>query len=205
MTVTLGHLGPIDVRVVRALILALRDEDPRIRHASASALLALGAAAEPAVPALIGALDDAPLRLEVLFALKAIGPKAKPAVPALIALLKTATGYDRLHAAEALWRIDQDVDVVVPALVESLKDPFLPIRRDAANALGEVGPRARDAVPALVAARDYEPKPRPERDEKVTTESDTPIVREMPEEEFYPRVREAAIDALSKIEGTTSN
>ena len=55
VTVTLGHLGPIDVRVVPALILALRDEDPRIRHASASALLELGAAAESAVPALIGA------------------------------------------------------------------------------------------------------------------------------------------------------
>ena len=65
----------------------------------------------------------------------------------MIALLKTATGYDRLHAAEALWSIDQYASVAVPALVDSLKDPFLPIRRDAANALGEIGPRARDAVP----------------------------------------------------------
>ena len=29
-----------------------------------------------------------------------------------------------------------------------------------------------------------------------------PVVREMPEEEFYPSVRDAAINALSKIEGT---
>ena len=99
-----------------------------------------------------------PLRLEVLFALKKIGRKAKPAGPALITLLKTATGYDRLNAAEALWRIDQDVDIVVPALAESLKDSFLPIRRDAANALGEIGPRARGAVSALIAARDVHAK-----------------------------------------------
>jgi HEAT repeat protein len=206
VTVTLGELGPIDGRIVPALILALRDEDPRIRSAAVSALLEVGPAAEAAVPALIEALDDKPLRLEVLFALKKMGPTARPAVPALITLLKTATGYDRLNAAEALWQIDQDVDVVVPALLESLKHPFLPIRRDAANALGAIGPRASDAVPALIAARDYKPKPRPERPAlNNNNEADLPIVTEMPEEDFYPVVRQAAIQALSKIEGGGSN
>lgn len=205
VTVTLGELRPIDGRIVPALILALRDEDPRIRQAAASALLELGPAAEAAVPALIAALDEAPLRLEVLFALKTMGPKARPAVPALLTLLKTATGYDRLNAADALWRIDSNVDMVVPALVESLKDPFLPIRRDAANALGEIGPRASDAVPALIAARDYKPKPRSQREEMTTVELDVPVVREMREDQFYSQVRDAAIEALSKIKSRGAN
>jgi HEAT repeat protein len=201
VTVTLGEIGPIDPRIVPALIVSLRDEGPRIRGAAASALLELGPAAESAVPALVEALDDKALRREVLLALTKIGPNAKSAVPALIKLLKTSTDYDRLQAAQALWKIDQDIDVVVPALVESLKDPFLPIRCDAADVLGEIGPRARAAVPALIAARDYKPKPHPQPEARKAGEANLPIVEEMPEEEFYPRVRDAASRALSRIKG----
>ncbi len=152
------------------------------------------------MPALIEALDDRTLRLEVLRALEKIGTKAKLAAPALIKLLKTSTSYDRLNAALALWRIDQDVDVLVPALAELLKDPFLPIRCDAAAALGEIGPRAKAAIPALIAAREYKPRPQPKRETLKTAEANFPIAVEIPEEEFYPRVRDAAIKALSKIE-----
>jgi len=63
---TLGEIGPIDGRIVPALILSFRDENPKIRGAAASALFKIGPAAEAAVPALIAALDDKLLRLEVL-------------------------------------------------------------------------------------------------------------------------------------------
>ena len=58
VTVTLGELGPVDGRIVSAILLALRDEDPRIRHTAASALLEIGPAAEAAVLALVAALDE---------------------------------------------------------------------------------------------------------------------------------------------------
>jgi HEAT repeat protein len=41
VTITLGEIGPVDGRVVPALILSLRDEDPKVRGAAASALLKL--------------------------------------------------------------------------------------------------------------------------------------------------------------------
>jgi HEAT repeat protein len=200
VTATMGEIGPIDPRIVPVLILSLKDVDLKVRGAAASAFLEFGPAAEAAVPALVDALDEKPLRLHVLLALAKIGPHAKSAAPALRKLLKTATDYDRLQAAEALWTIEPDVDVVVPALVESLKDPFLPIRRHAADALGKIGPRARAAVPALIEARDYKPKPSPKREHLRTGEANAPVVGEMPDEEFYPQVRDAAIEALSRIE-----
>jgi HEAT repeat protein len=151
------------------------------------------------VPALIDALDDKPIDFQVFLALEKMGQKAETAVPALIKLSKTATGYDRLSAAQALWRIDQDVNVVVPALVESLKDPFLPIRRNAALALGAIGQQAAAAAPALIAARDYKPEPHLKRAAPQTSEAGLPVVEEMPEEDFYPQVRAAATSALAKI------
>ena len=203
ITFALGEIGPVDDRVIPALIVALRDENPRVRGAAASAFLKIGPAAEAAVPALVEALDDKPLRLDVLRALELMGPRAKQAAPALVVMSKTETGYDRLWAAEALWKIDPNVDVVVPALIESLKDPFLPIRVDAAGALGDIGPRARAAIPALIAARDYKPKPAPRHAARAPGPGDAsiPAPEEMSDEEFYPRVRNAAVGALLKIEG----
>jgi HEAT repeat protein len=198
-TISLGEIRPIDSRIVPALILSLRDQDPRICNVAASAVFEIGPAAEAAVPALIDALDDKPIDFQVFLALEKMGQKAETAVPALIKLSKTATGYDRLSAAQALWRIDQDVNVVVPALVESLKDPFLPIRRDAALALGEIGQQAAAAAPALIAARDYKPEPHLKRAAPQTSEAGLPVVEEMPEEDFYPQVRAAATSALAKI------
>ena len=111
---SLVEIGPVDGRIISVLIRSLKDKNPKISVAAVSALAEFGPAAEAAVPALIDALDDKPFRSEVLAALGKIGPKAGPATPALIELSKTSTGYDRLNAAEALWRINQDVDVVIP-------------------------------------------------------------------------------------------
>jgi HEAT repeat protein len=131
-----------------------------------------------------------------------MGPKATPAVPALIEMAKTAEGYLRLDAAIALRSIDpREVDAVVSALIATLSDPFLPLRRDAARELGKIGPPARAAVPALVAARDYRPRPGPAPAAREPGTSDLAVVVTMPEDEFYPQVRGAAIDALRKIEG----
>jgi HEAT repeat protein len=199
VTVTLGEIGLADDCVLPALIQLLKDEYPEIRVAAVSALREMGPAAVDAVPALTEELDDKSIRLEVLYALAGMGPSAKAAVPALTELLKTATGYDQLLAAQALWKIDENVDLVVPALIRALNDPFMPIRRDAADALGEIGPRARAAIPALIATRDYKPQPRPKAKAPAAGDGDLPVVTEMPEDEFYPQVRDAAVRAIANI------
>jgi HEAT repeat protein len=183
------------------LILSLKDKSPAVRSAAVSAFFKIGPAGETAVPQLIELLDDKLIAQEAAMTLGRMGVKAKPATPALIRLLKTAEGYERLHAAEALWLIDQDYDTAVPALIESLKDPYLPILCDAARVLGKIGPRASAAVPALVAVRDHKPKPRSKREVRKPKDDSPPVVEEMPEEEFYPVVRDAAVEALSKVKG----
>ncbi len=207
VTLTLVELGPIDDRIAPALILSLKDmSNAKTPVVAASALREFGPAAEAAVRALIEALDDKPLLADVLAAIGNTGPKARSAAPALIKRLKTSTCYDRLHAAQALWRIDQNVDAVVPALVESLQDPFLSVRRDAADALGEIGPPASAAIPALIAARDFMPTPKPVEQSKrqtvETSDEGLPTPREMPAEEFYSVVRAAAISTLSEIDSS---
>jgi HEAT repeat protein len=200
-TVSLGQIGPTDDRVVPALVRLLKDPFPEVRGAAVSALQEMGPAAADAVPALIAALDDKSMRLEVTDTLAGMGPSAKAAAPALIELLKTASGYDRLNAAQALWKIDENIDVVVPALIQALSDPYLPVRSEAAAALGEIGPRARDAIPALIAARDYKPMPQPKAELPEPQTRQLAVVTKMPDAEYYPRVRDAAIRALSRIEG----
>ncbi|HWA56117.1 MAG TPA: HEAT repeat domain-containing protein [Gemmatimonadales bacterium] len=60
---------------------------PSTRNAAAYAISSMGAAAKPAVPALIHVLEDqdapATVRYPVCVALREIGPAAKEAVPAL--------------------------------------------------------------------------------------------------------------------------
>ena len=111
--------------------------------------------------------------------------------------MKTADDYDRLEAAVAIWKIEQKANVAVPALIEALNGSFLPIRREAATALGEIGPPASAAIPALIAARDHKPK---QNSNRVPSSSEGPMLREMPEDEFYPQVVKAVVKRRGRIE-----
>lgn len=96
--VALGKMGPA---AVPALVEAMKkkggndktkgnkkgpqttDRTAALRSKAAVALGQLGADAKSAVPALIAALNDATIQMDVVNALGAIGPAAKQAVPAL--------------------------------------------------------------------------------------------------------------------------
>ena len=69
----------------------------------------LGAAARPAVPALVEALTDKSLgiRPTAAAALGEIGPDAKDAIPALTATLKEKDETVRTAAAEAIKKIER--------------------------------------------------------------------------------------------------
>ncbi len=73
----------------------------------------------------------------------------EPAVPGLIDALHDSDAGVRKAAANALGKVDPDVQLAVPALTDALKDKASLVRQAAAGALGLIGPDAKDAIPAL--------------------------------------------------------
>ncbi len=105
---------------VAELVKALSDEDPIVRGLAALRLKETGAAALPALDALVARLADSDtgVRMMAANAIAAIGPNAAPAVPALVA----AAG---------------------------VRDEHVHVLRSVADALGAIGPAAASALPAL--------------------------------------------------------
>lgn len=120
------------------LIPMLRDPEPRIRGAAASALWGLGPAKRAAVPALAEALGDADdgVRLKVAMALESTGPAAAPAVPALARAVRDRDGNVRLWAAKALTRIGPAAREALPALEQASRiDSTRPAAEEAIRAI----------------------------------------------------------------------
>lgn len=135
--------------------LASPDRDAR-REASYQ-LLHLGAAAKPALPDLIKALDDQDKQVwsNAISTIAALGPDAVDAVPKLLESLDSRRSQGRyrdqgqylLRAAYALARIG---DAAKPQLLAALKDKDTGLRIGAAKALGGMGPAAKEAIPSLI-------------------------------------------------------
>jgi HEAT repeat protein len=118
---------------------------------------ALGAAAKPAVPALIELLQDKDkeVRASAATCLSLIGPDAKDAVPALIqALNREGNGWGPvlIDSMMALGAIGAEPQTVVPLLLEYVDGP----RKEwnycipAMDALGRYRGKATSAVPAIL-------------------------------------------------------
>ena len=141
-----GAVHPDDGAADRAGILDLqrRLSDGRTddRGAAAEALARLGSAAAPAVPALVGCLNQDPdsVRIAATYALGAIGP---PAIPALSAVLR-GSGDALPHLLRGVGRGNHGGTWREQALVMD----------DAAHALAAVGPPATPALIDLLTAHD---------------------------------------------------
>jgi hypothetical protein len=111
---------PLPAGGVGDLARALSEPDPVTRGLAALALRDKGAAARPALDALVSALTDADpdVRMTSGSAIAAIGPDAAPAVPALIAAC-------------------------------SVKEEQVQVLRSCATALGRIGKPAASALPVL--------------------------------------------------------
>jgi HEAT repeat protein len=117
----LGEFEGYAAERVPALTAALDDPDLWNRCSAAYALGKIGSAAKDAIPRLANALQsDDRMRSAAATALGSMGPDAKTATPDLLKMLKDSNLYDRVVAAEALWRIDGQADVVTPVLHEVL-------------------------------------------------------------------------------------
>lgn len=136
---------------------ALHSDDAYVRSFAAFTLGRLGAAAAPAIPALIEAYrrEEKEGRGAAVGALGALGPLAEAAVPALVDGLANPVSHRRWTAARSLGRIGAPAKAAVPALIATLRDSNRHVRVYAAQALGRLGVEAAAAVPALQeAARD---------------------------------------------------
>lgn len=144
---------------VPALSQLLADPDESVRVAAIEALEKMGPGAKAAIPALVemvGHANPASSRISgprsrrwAVRLLAMLGPDAKSAVPELTRLLQARDRYVRSEAAVALWRIQQNTNmltVLTAELEEGGGFPFF----DVVTALGEMGPAAKPAAPLLV-------------------------------------------------------
>jgi HEAT repeat protein len=172
----LGRIGAGTTEVVPTLMAALKDR--RLRWAAAEALGRLGATAKVAVPALVKLMEDSNGRVQAALALwriqqrpeaiaalvaalkedkstfparalGEIGSGAKAAVPALRQALKQKNAALRAAAAQALWRISRDRQVI-EVLLDVLGHWDGGAQQTAIRTLGEIGPAAKAALPLLL-------------------------------------------------------
>ncbi|HAJ61412.1 MAG TPA: PBS lyase [Cyanobacteria bacterium UBA8543] len=141
---------PVPYTQVAPLIEKLTDNDFRVRHDAADAVVKIGS---PAVPFLIEALktDSKQVRWRAASALAEIGAEASSAVPSLMVMLHDEDEYIRRIAAYALGKIGPQASSAVPNLIEALQDSDRNLRMVAAYALGKIGSQASVAVPTLIA------------------------------------------------------
>lgn len=133
---------------VPVLANALQEEP----HYVANAIMRIGPAAKPVVPALttfVRGADDESVRHRAVTALGYIGIEDKATVSMLTDIVKTKNGGASCNTVSALRFIGRPA---VPMLIETLSHSDLDLRSSAAFALGEMGREADDAVPALIQA-----------------------------------------------------
>ena len=141
---------PIPYTQVAPLIEKLTDNDFRVRHDAADAVVKIGS---PAVPFLIEALkaESRQVRWRAASALGEIGAEASSAVPSLMVTLHDQDEYIRRIAAFALGKIGPQASSAIPDLMVALQDSDRNLRTIAAEALGKIGSEASVAVPPLIA------------------------------------------------------
>ena len=127
----------------------LRDPNAEVRSQAADVLVNIG---EPAVPALINALDDKEMltRYGAVVTLAEMGASAGPEVPALIKRLKDKIPLVRSTAALALGMIEATTEEAVLALLEVMDNAFM--HGYAISAFGEMG---EPVVPELTKATNH--------------------------------------------------
>lgn len=156
----IDYLGPAGERLAPLLRERLRDvplDSPETCDRAQPLLVALGRLRyDAALPEVLRLLHGMPRELRrrdwlvqaLARTLETFGPGGQQAVPALRELLD---GECAVTAADALWSVAGDADVVLPVLLRELAPEGAPAGhpRAAAEALGRLGPLAAPALPGL--------------------------------------------------------
>ncbi len=129
-----------DAKALAALIPLAGDQSGRMRRAAALGLMRYGAAAEPAVPAIVRLmLPSANERSEGMRALKAIGVRS---VPELMKMLAINDARVRIFACESLAALGPAAKEAAPKLREVAQDGE--VRKAAEAALKKLEPPAAE-------------------------------------------------------------
>lgn len=129
-------------------------EEPAVIWVAAAGLRAMGAAAEPAIPALLEAVEREPVHrpdrtpATSAMALAAIGPAA---LPGLLRLLDHPNLDVRLSTAHAIRVFGPAASKAVAGLLRLLREPSAEAKTLAGETLGAIGPAANAALPELEA------------------------------------------------------
>jgi HEAT repeat protein len=150
----LTMMGPAAKSVLPQIIAAM--DSPTTPKTDLAVLLAgMGKDAAPAVPQLVGLLDDSnPMaRQRAAYALSQIGgADLRPAVSGLTRMLTAKEGYVREMAATTLGTAGPTAKQATGALIERLHDQDERVRAASATAVGEIAPTDAAVQRALVAA-----------------------------------------------------
>ncbi len=179
------RMGPQAAPTVPALIEALREppadeDDVLFRRLAQLALAAIGPEAKAAVPVLIESLssDEREVRGTACYALGKIGPAAAEAVPVLRQRLENVDDAARTAVIWSLLKIspgDAELEkTAVPLLAKALSHEEELVRAEAASALGGIPAAAEASVIGQL--------------------------KDLAEKDLSDRVREAAAEAVKKLE-----
>ena len=203
-------IGTDDKDVVAAIFVKLNDESNRVREVAASVLAESGKHFEPALKVLIELLDDVDVSASsAAYTLGNIGPKAKRALPKLREIIDEHPDNDFFYAnlLYAAANISGDAEEPLSMLISILNDYGSKARLATIQNIGKLGPGAKDAVGTLIATLST-------GDSQIRkacasalgsigpdAASALPILRALAEKDSVQDVRDAAGEAILKIEG----
>lgn len=151
-------------KTIEALIATLGEADASARVQAIGDLAERGAAAQPAVSALIRATDDRidEVRRAAVIALGQLSLEPDSTIPALISVMAEPTSVQGAPMnALAGFALAEFGKPAIPHLIEALRSDSLHVRRGALAGIYRCGPLAKDAVHELIAIlREDDPQTR---------------------------------------------
>ncbi len=137
----------------QALVRNLSDRTVRVRMAALDALLAMGKAAAPALPAVVDTLNDPNLfcRWQAASILGQLAPRQPElVVPALARRLTPREDMEvRIVVANSLSAYGPQAKAAVPALAAAVNRGDVEVRLPILRALSRIGAGAEEAIPAI--------------------------------------------------------
>jgi HEAT repeat protein len=142
----LSHAKKINPNDLRAIALALVDEDELVALHAADTLVEMG---EAAAPLLADAIANDRTAMWGMVALGRLGSKGKGGQSALIKRLADKDPILRQEAALTLSQIGPDSSIAVEALLPLLDDPVRSVQLAAAFSVSSLGPEGKRATGRL--------------------------------------------------------